>query len=85
MAARLEGGDGVAIGAGPEALRPYILPLNQTMAKQSAPMPLPVGSTTGMALAMATAASTALPPFKSTCRPAEAACGLPALHMPLRA
>ena len=74
-----------AFGAGPEALRPYILPLYQMMAKQSAPRPLPVGSTTGRVEATVTAASTALPPFKRVFRPAAVAVGLPAQTIPLRA
>jgi hypothetical protein len=43
------------------------------MQKASEPMPFMVGSTTVMAIAAATAASTALPPFASMRRPAVAA------------
>jgi hypothetical protein len=45
------------------------------MAKQSLPMPLLVGSTTVSVMAVATAASTALPPFASMERPAWTASG----------
>jgi len=41
----------------------------QTSAKQFEPRPLPVGSSNGMAAAIATAASTALPPDFITSSP----------------
>jgi hypothetical protein len=63
-----------ARGLLPEAFRPWSSP-SQTMAKRSPPMPLEVGSTTVRQAAMAMAASTALPPFKSISIPAKAARG----------
>jgi len=45
------------------------------MANASLPMPLLVGSTTVSAIAVARAASTALPPLASMRRPAAAASG----------
>ena len=60
-----------AAGDTPLAFRPYSFfsRSTQTRAKQSPPMPFPVGSSRGMAAAMATAASTALPPDFITSRP----------------
>ena len=51
------------------------LPPSQTMAKRSLPRPLLTGSTTVSAIAVAIAASTALPPFCSIESPACAASG----------
>ena len=45
------------------------------IANASEPMPLEVGSTTVSVIAAASAASTALPPRASICRPACAASG----------
>ncbi len=50
-------------GERPEAFRPMSSFPSQTMAKASLPRPLLTGSTTVKAIAVATAASTALPPF----------------------
>jgi len=55
------------------------------MAKQSAPKPFPVGSTTGREAAIARMASMAFPPFKSVCNPAELVEGLPEQHIPFLA
>jgi hypothetical protein len=59
-----------AAGERPEALRPCRRSPSQTMAKTSAPMPLPVGSTTVSVMAAASAASTAFPPRRSASSPA---------------
>jgi hypothetical protein len=64
-----------AAGERPEAFRPCSLPPSQRIANASLPMPLPVGSTTVSVIAVASAASTALPPFISMERPACAASG----------
>src|SRR4051812_41006381 len=64
-----------ARGARPEALRPWSLRPSQTRAKLSEPTALLTGSRTGMHAAVATAASTALPPWRRTCKPAWAASG----------
>ncbi len=62
-----------AAGERPEALRPCSSRPSHRMQKASEPMPLPVGSRIVMVMAVATAASTALPPFCSMARPAWAA------------
>lgn len=64
-----------AFGAGPEALRPCSCWPSHRMAKASLPRPLLTGSTSVMTAAVATAASTALPPFCRMRRPACAASG----------
>ncbi|CNH70333.1 Uncharacterised protein [Mycobacterium tuberculosis] len=64
-----------AAGERPDALRPCNSRPSQTMAKASEPMPLDTGSTKVNATAVATAASTALPPSASIRRPAWAASG----------
>jgi hypothetical protein len=71
-----------AFGMGPLALNPDNFPSFQIMAKASLPMPFAVGSTTVSAAAVATAASTALPPFFSASSPAWAASGCDAHTMP---
>src|SRR6185295_640894 len=48
---------------------------SHTSAKASEPMPLLVGSSTGMQMAVATAASIAFPPCRSMCSPACTARG----------
>src|SRR5438552_1091162 len=60
-------------GARPEALRPCSFCPSHTIAKASEPMPFEHGSTTVSMAAVATAASTALPPARSVSRPAWAA------------
>ena len=62
-----------AVGAGPLELRPYNFSFSQTNANASPPIPLEVGSTTVRHAAVATAASTALPPWRKICSPAWAA------------
>ena len=57
----------------------------QTRAKQSAPKPLPVGSTKGNVTAIAMAASIAFPPDFRISRPTWDATGLTEQAMPLRA
>ncbi len=69
-----------AAGAGPDAFRPWsFCPSNacgsQTSANRSLPRPFETGSTIAIAAAVATAASTALPPCASIERPAWAASG----------
>ncbi|MNX94343.1 hypothetical protein D3C86_1265710 [compost metagenome] len=64
-----------ARGARPEALRPCSVSPSQISAKASPPMPFMHGSTTVSAMAVASAASTALPPRASMRRPAAAANG----------
>ena len=64
-----------AAGMGPLAFSPDSLPSFHTSAKASLPIPLAVGSTTVRAAAVATAASTALPPVFMMSRPAFAASG----------
>jgi len=64
-----------AAGARPEALRPCSLPCVHTSANASEPRPLLHGSTRVIAAAAAIAASIALPPLCSICRPACAASG----------
>ena len=63
----------ISSGEWPEALRPTSLVPSHRMQKASAPMPFMVGSTMVMAIALAIAASTALPPLASMRRPAVAA------------
>ena len=65
------------MGATPEPSRPKSLPslALHTRAKQSLPRPLPVGSTSGSVVAMATAASMALPPAFRISRPTWEAMG----------
>jgi len=70
---------------GPLELNPLSFPSFQRMAKASLPMPLAVGSTTVRAAAVATMASTALPPFFSTSSPAWAARGWDAQTIPREA
>jgi hypothetical protein len=62
-------------GERPEALRACSPPPAQAIANPSPPIPLLVGSTTVSAIAVATAASKALPPFLSISSPAWAARG----------
>lgn len=64
-----------AEGERPDAFRPCSFCPSQTMLKASEPMPLDTGSTTVRVMAVATAASTALPPSASIRRPACAASG----------
>ena len=64
-----------AAGERPEALRPWICFPSQMMAKASLPRPLETGSMMGRHMAVASAASTALPPASSMRRPACAASG----------
>ena len=64
-----------AAGARPDALRPASSRPSQTIAKRSEPMPLLTGSTTVSVIAVATAASAALPPLASIESPACAASG----------
>ena len=64
-----------ARGARPEPLSPWTFLPSQTRAKLSEPRALLIGSRTVMHTAVATAASTALPPCRSTCSPAWAARG----------
>ena len=73
------------LGAGPLAFRPCNWPPCQINAKASPPMPLADGSSTLSAVAVAMAASIALPPACSTCRPACAAKGCDVATMPRRA
>ena len=75
------------MGATPLALSPYSFFSfsTQTRAKQSEPRPLPVGSNRGMAAAMATAASTALPPAFITSSPIWAPRGTEVQAMARRA
>ena len=51
-----------AAGERPDAFNPSSEPWFQTIAKRSEPSPLETGSTTASVIAVATAASTALPP-----------------------
>ena len=60
-----------AAGARPEAFKPCIFLPSQRIAKPSPPKPFIVGSTTVSVIAVASAASTALPPF---CRASIPAC-----------
>ncbi len=62
-------------GERPDALRPCSCRPSQTMANASEPMPLDTGSTSVRVIAVAMAASTALPPSASIRRPAWAASG----------
>ena len=62
-------------GERPEAFRPVSRSPSQTMAKASLPTPLLHGSTTVNVMAVATAASTALPPRRRMSTPAAAASG----------
>src|SRR5450759_5521629 len=62
-----------AAGERPDALRPCSFLPSHRIAKASEPMPLLVGSSTVNAIAVASTASTALPPFISMRRPACAA------------
>ena len=65
----------ISAGEWPEALRPTSLVPSHRMQKASEPMPFIVGSVIVMAIAAASAASTALPPLASMRRPAvEAKC-----------
>jgi hypothetical protein len=64
-----------ALGARPEALNPCRRVPSQTSAKASEPIPFMVGSTTVSVIAVASAASIALPPFLNICNPACAASG----------
>ena len=64
-----------AAGERPDAFRPCSRLPSQTMAKASEPMPLDTGSTMVSVMAVAMAASTALPPSASIRRPAWAASG----------
>jgi len=64
-----------ALGDFPEPFKPHNFFLFQISAKASPPIPLLVGSNTVSAMAVARAASTALPPFISICKPAWAARG----------
>ena len=71
-----------ARGAGPDAFSPCSFSPSHTIAKASLPMPFEVGSTTVRVIAVASAASTALPPARSAARPACAASGWLAATMP---
>ena len=64
-----------AAGERPDAFNPCSRSPSHTMAKASEPMPLDTGSTTVSVMAVAIAASTALPPSASIRRPAWAASG----------
>ncbi len=64
-----------AAGERPEAFRPCNSFPSQMIAKTSLPMPFEIGSTTVSVIAVASAASTALPPARSMRRPACAASG----------
>src|SRR5262249_28166721 len=64
-----------AAGERPEALRPCRVVPSQTIANRSEPMSLEPGCTTASVIAVATAASTAFPPRRSTASPAPAASG----------
>src|SRR5205814_6615338 len=64
-----------AAGAGPELFRPCRARPSHTIAKLSLPSPFETGSTIAIAAAAATAASTALPPWRSIASPACAASG----------
>ena len=75
----------VAAGARPEPFRPCSVLPSQTSEKTSLPMPFEVGSTTVRAMAVASAASTALPPCWSIERPAWAASGWLVATTPLTA
>jgi hypothetical protein len=70
-----------ASGARPEAFRPCSRSPSQTNANASPPMPFIVGSTTVSAMAVASAASIALPPRASAWTPACAARGCEAATM----
>ena len=65
----------IRFGARPEALIPCNLPSAQISAKASPPMPFMHGSTTVSVIAVASAASTALPPRRYMARPAAEASG----------
>ena len=73
-----------ASGALPEPLRPttFFCAGSQTIAKRSPPRPLAVGSIRPRQAFVAIAASTALPPFRSTSRPAWTASGCAAATIP---
>ena len=64
-----------AAGERPDALRPCSFLPSHRIANASEPMPLLVGSSTVSAIAVASTASTALPPFISMRKPACAASG----------
>ncbi len=64
-----------ARGDRPDALRPCSRSPSQTIANRSEPMSFEPGWTTVSAIAVAIAASTALPPRPQTASPAEAASG----------
>src|SRR6185437_4367334 len=64
-----------AFGARPEAFRPCSVFPSQTVANESEPSPLLVGSSTVMQAAVAIPASTAFPPRASMLNPACAASG----------
>ena len=64
-----------ARGAGPDAFKPCSFSPSHTIANASLPMPFDVGSTTVRVIAVASAASTALPPARRIARPACAASG----------
>jgi hypothetical protein len=64
-----------AAGDLPDAFKPCNWLPSQTIAKASEPIPLDTGSTTVSAIAVARAASTALPPSARIPRPACAASG----------
>ena len=65
----------VTAGERPDALRPCSRSPSHTIAKASEPMPLETGSTRVSVMAVAIAASTALPPSASIRSPACAASG----------
>ena len=58
-----------AAGERPEALKPCSFSPSQTMANASLPMPLETGSSTVSAMAVASAASMALPPLLQHAQP----------------
>ena len=64
-----------AAGERPEAFKPRSAFPSQTIAKRSEPIPFEIGSTTVSVIAVASAASMALPPSASTRAPACAASG----------
>ena len=75
-----------AFGARPEALSAisFLAPGLATSAKQSPPMPVMCGSTTASTAAVAMAASTALPPWRSTSMQVRLAAGWEVAHMARR-
>ena len=84
--ARTSASHDAARPVGPLAFSPCSRPSgSHTIANRSPPMPVIVGSTTARTAAAVTAASTALPPRRSTSRPADEASGWLVAIMPRRA